>query len=345
MGLFSGLGNLVSSFAGPILGTVGTAIGGPFGGAIGTTLGSALGNVGGFVGNNFGSIAQGIGGYFGAQETNAANREIAELTTAANERMAANANQLSRDTTRETNTLNYRIASEVTQQQLEEAARNRDFQERMSSSAYQRARADMERAGLNPILAYQQGGASSPSGSVGQVAQARAEPARVYQASAAQAAPHVSKLGAGIASAVQAMEVRQALLKSDAETSLTWSKKYETLAKEAELIQQIEKLKHETTTAKTQAAIGHLEEQLKQLQLDRESHWGSGYFGKEIGSTGERIGKSLREYFGGESGSSAKGFKEFFDQAARERDLTNALIKEEIERFKAQRNRIRSATQ
>ncbi len=46
-----------------------------------------------------------------------------------------------------------------------EALANREWQEKMSNTAYQRAVEDMRKAGLNPILAYANGGASTPGGS------------------------------------------------------------------------------------------------------------------------------------------------------------------------------------
>lgn len=46
-----------------------------------------------------------------------------------------------------------------------EAQKNRDFQLEMSNTAYQRAVEDLKKSGLSPLLAYQNGSASTPSGS------------------------------------------------------------------------------------------------------------------------------------------------------------------------------------
>ncbi len=48
-----------------------------------------------------------------------------------------------------------------------QAKQQMSFQERMSNTEWQRGIQDMEAAGLNPALAYGQGGASSPSGAMG----------------------------------------------------------------------------------------------------------------------------------------------------------------------------------
>lgn len=71
------------------------------------------------------------------------------------------------DPTRVSMAYNAVEAERARQFSLQEAEENRNFQERMANSAYQRQVEDMKKAGLNPYLAYSAGGDATPSGSMG----------------------------------------------------------------------------------------------------------------------------------------------------------------------------------
>lgn len=85
----------------------------------------------------------------------------------------------------------------------DESEANRSFQERMRSTSYQVAMEDMRKAGLNPMLAYSQGGASVPSGSMAQFENPGLAGAQAFAAStSAQAAETQASISADVAQVV-----------------------------------------------------------------------------------------------------------------------------------------------
>lgn len=78
--------------------------------------------------------------------------------------------------------LNQQSADTAYQRDSLEAQKKRDWDEMMSNTSYQRAVNDIKQSGLNPILAYTQGGASSPSGATASAYSASAGSASVSRA-------------------------------------------------------------------------------------------------------------------------------------------------------------------
>lgn len=68
------------------------------------------------------------------------------------------------------NALNLQIANQNSAFNASEAQKTRDWETQMSNTAYQRASSDMTAAGLNPVLMFSRGGASTPTGATGYAA-------------------------------------------------------------------------------------------------------------------------------------------------------------------------------
>lgn len=190
------------------------------------------------------------------------------------------------------NAANASMAREAWNNNLYAMMENQRFQERMSSTAYQRAMNDMRYAGLNPILAYSQGGATTPGG-MGASMQA------------ATMQNTMDGLGDGVASAAQAAKdwatkdvakeqekrtvsetelnkATEALAKQNEATSAANQKKIDEEAENVRLQRPL--IGAQTSAAAASAAQAAANARHTNLQADDFSARGDSVIGRNIGS-------------------------------------------------------------
>lgn len=213
----------------------------------------------GLFSGGLGSIA-GIGGILAAPFTGGASLALTGLALAnqSDQQNVNNTNQANTAMQQDTNNSNYRIAQENNAFNAEQIAKQMDYQTNMSNTSYQRGVQDMQAAGLNPMLAYSQGGASTPTGNA-----ATAQPVSMQAPKNTAYTGNTAAMANGINSTISSAQAMADLKNKDEMNSQI---KAQTLNTQADTLQKSAHTENtQQLTAQSKQQVHNLQSQVEEL--------------------------------------------------------------------------------